>query len=216
VPDTQDGPRERGAVAPTRVVALDLMDTLVSDPYREALRAATGLDVGELFERRPAASWPAFERGELDEDAYWQGFRDVGIDFDPEAFHAARRAGTRLLPGMRTLLSDVRARVPVLVASNYPRWVHQVVADVLDGDVDGVVASCDVGTRKPEPAFYAHVLGAARSLTGTTPVEASAVLFVDDRETNVEAARAQGFDAVRFEGAAALRDALTVRGVLPG
>ncbi|MFP5310697.1 MAG: HAD-IA family hydrolase [Actinomycetes bacterium] len=200
----------------TRVVALDLMDTLVHDPYREALRAATGLDVADLFARRPAASWPAFERGELDEDAYWQGFREVGIAFDAEAFHAVRRERTTLLPGMAELLAELRRVVPVVVASNYPGWVHEVVADVLAGAVDGVVASCDVGVRKPEPAFYAHVVTAARDAAGAAALEAAAVLFVDDRAANVEAAREAGLDAVEFTGPADLRAELCHRGVLPG
>jgi FMN phosphatase YigB (HAD superfamily) len=93
------------------VVAFDIMDTLLRDPFREALRAATGLDLAELRTRRDPALYPAFERGELTEAAYWAGHRAAGLDVDPAAFHRVRRDGIRWLPGMQELLAALRGRV---------------------------------------------------------------------------------------------------------
>ncbi len=186
-----------------RVVAFDLMDTVIHDPYREALQAATGLAPAELFARRDASAYPAFERGELTEEAYWAVYRDAGIDIDVDTFHATRRAGYRWIAGMRALVADLAGQTRRVVASNYPHWVDEVAETVLAGVFDDVHASCHLGARKPEAAFFARLL----EVVGAGPDE---VLFVDDRDTNVAGARDAGLRAHRFV------DAPTLRGWLRG
>lgn len=189
-----------------RAVAFDLMDTVLSDPFREALEAATGLELQELFARREASVYPAFERGELDEDAYWSHYADAGIDADRHTFHRVRRAGTGYLPGMAELLDELEGVVVRATASNYPVWVEELAHEHLTGRFEYVIASCHLGVRKPEADFYLGVLdriGAA----------ADDVLFVDDREVNVEAARDVGLRAHRFEDAVTLRTWLIDEGV---
>lgn len=175
------------------VVALDLMDTVLVDPFREALHAATGLTPRELFARRNPASYPAFERGELDEAAYWQAFRDAGIEFDAEAFHATRRAGYRWIDGMRELIDDLRrdGRVTVVTASNYPHWATELEHGLLAGVFDGFHVSYRLGARKPDEAFFARLVAEV----DRAPEE---VWFVDDREANVAGATAVGLHAHRF------------------
>ena len=188
------------------VVAFDLMDTLVRDPYREALEAATGLPLPELFQRRLPNLYPDFECGRITEQQYWQGMTDAGIAVDPDVFHRTRRAGYEWLPGMRDLLEDVSANARCVIASNYPDWIHEVVAP-LDGVIDAVYASHDLGVRKPDPVFFERLLAAE-------VVPADQVLFVDDRESNVEAARSLGMPAIRFTDALALRKDLRTAGLL--
>ncbi len=62
------------------------------------------------------------------------------------------------------------------------------------------------GTRKPAPEAY-------QAVTGTLNKPASDLLFVDDRQVNVDAALAFGMDAVRFESAAQLEEQLHMRGL---
>lgn len=188
------------------VVAFDLMDTLVRDPYREALEAATGMPLPELFQRRLPNLYPDFECGRITERQYWQGMTDAGIAVDAEAFHRTRRAGYRWLPGMRDLLEDVSADARCVIASNYPDWIHEVVAP-LEGVIDAVYASYDLGVRKPDPAFFERLIDAES-------VAPQDVLFVDDRERNVEAAREVGLRAVRFTDEASLRADLRAAGLL--
>lgn len=187
-------------------VAFDLMDTVVRDPYREALAAATGLPVEELFARRDTSAYPALERGELAEADYWAAHRAAGIDVDVDAFHATRRAGYRWLPGMRELLTDLAGQVRLVVASNYPVWIEEVAHTFIAGVFDDVHASCHLGVRKPDEAFFARLLGRLDA----APEE---VAFVDDREVNVAGARAVGLPAHRFEDAATLRLWLRDRGL---
>lgn len=174
------------------------MDTVVRDPYREALQAATGLPPQELFARRDVAAYPALERGELSEAGYWATYADAGIPVDVEAFHAARRAGYRWIPGMRELLDELAGVVRTVVASNYPSWIDEVAETFIAGVFDDVHASCHLGARKPDAAFFRRLLGRLDA----TPGE---VAFIDDRQANVDGARAVGLRAHRFEDAGALR-----------
>lgn len=62
------------------------------------------------------------------------------------------------------------------------------------------------GLRKPSPEAYA----AAVAHLGLPP---SRLIFVDDRQANVEGALAAGIPAIRFESAAQLEAELLARGV---
>ncbi len=194
-----------------RVVAFDVMDTLLTDPFRAALEAATGLTLAELMSRRDPAVYPAFERGELTEEAYWAHHAALGVEVDPAAFHATRRAGTRWRPGMAALLSDLEGRVRRVGASNYPVWIEELITGPLAGVLDEVLASHHLGARKPDHAFYERLL----ERLGCAAAE---VAFIDDREVNVVAAREVGLPAHHVAGdeldaASGIRRWLIDRGV---
>lgn len=72
---------------------------------------------------------------------------------------------------------------------------------------DGGVFSSRVKVNKPDPAIYAQALRQFGR-------PASALLFVDDHLPNVEAARAQGWQALHFVGHAALERAFVERGLI--
>lgn len=192
---------------PIEVVAFDVMDTLLHDPYREALEAATGLSLWELFARKPPNLYPDFECSRIGEDEYWQAYRDAGIEVDVETFHRVRRAGYAWLEGMRPLVAEVAARVTVIGATNYPPWITELQDDLAGAGCASVVASCRVGVRKPAAGFYERVATEA-------DVPCDCVAFVDDREQNVEGARRVGMSAVRFETADQVRGWLEDRGIL--
>lgn len=185
-------------------VAFDLMDTVVADPYREALTAASSVPLAELFASRGPEAWPAFERGELSEDEFFATFEGVG--FDVEVFHRTRRQGYRFVPGMDELLRDLEGEVERIGATNYPIWVEELADGLLRSLLDGLVASCHVGVRKPKPAFY-EAMREAIGLPGPR------ILFVDDREENVQGAADAGLRAHLFTGADDLRERLRTEGI---
>lgn len=187
-------------------IAFDVMDTLLTDPFRKALQAGTGLGLAELTERRSPHLWPAFERGELDEAAFWDGFAADGIPCDEEAFHRVRRQGTDWIPGIDELLDELAGRVRRVTASNYPIWIDELAVGVLAGRIDEVIASTHLGARKPDAVFYERLLHRLGLPT-------SAVLFVDDRQENVDSARELGIASHRFVDAATLRAWLAQHGV---
>lgn len=199
--------RRRGdepvSVTRLRTVAFDLMDTVVRDPYREALEAGTGMDVRELFATKDLSAWPAFERGELTEEEYFGTYED--IDVDVAAFHRARREGYAWIEGMRELLVDLAGRVERVAASNYPVWIEELTDAMLADCFEHVLASHHLGVRKPDRRFYVRLL----DRIGRRPAE---VLFVDDREDNVEAAIEVGLRAHLFAGADDLRERIRREG----
>lgn len=189
-----------------RAVALDLMDTVVRDPYREALRASVDASLEELLARRDPDLYPALERGEIDERDYWEHHRAQGIEVHPERFHRVRREGTAWLPGMSALLDDLAGTVLRVTASNYPIWIEELADEVLGDRFDRVLASCHLGVRKPDPRFFERLLV-------ELDLVPQQVAFVDDREVNVAAARRVGLPATGFHGADRLRRWLRDLGV---
>lgn len=181
------------------------MDTVVYDPYREALRAASGMSLRELASGKDLSAYLAFERGELTEDEYWDSYAAQGVVMDVEAFHAERLGGYRWLDGMETLTAEVAGRTATAVASNYSVWIVDLARFTAFADV--VVSSTELGVRKPEGPFYDAV---AAGLS----VDPAQVVFVDDRQHNVDGAIAAGMDGVLFTDAVSLRTELTHRGVL--
>ena len=185
-------------MSPAPVLAFDLMDTLVTDPYVEAYEAGSGLSWPAFRRLRPRGAYPALERGEIAEGEYWDRLRASGIPFDPERFHAVRRRGYRWLPGMQGLLADACARGQVLVLTNYPPWVRDVDTTLLRGLDLAVCASYQVGARKPQREFFER---AARR-HGVDPAR---LWLIDNSRSNVEGARRLGIRATLFEGADRLR-----------
>ena len=67
------------------------------------------------------------------------------------------------------------------------------------------VASCDVGLRKPDPQIYEFALQRA----GVQPNEA---VYIDDRPELVEAGKAAGLTAIRFQSSGQLEQELRAAG----
>ncbi|HWB72404.1 MAG TPA: HAD-IA family hydrolase [Egibacteraceae bacterium] len=195
-----------------RALCLDLMDTVVHDPYPEALRAATGLDLASVRRLRDPAVWPAFEIGAIDETQFAARYfaaPDGPHRFDLQAFNAIRRGGYRFVPGMAELLDALAGRVERYAASNYPVWIEDLRrALALDRCFEGIYASHRLGVRKPHPAFYRRLLDAIGHRPGSC-------LFVDDRSANCRGAAAAGMSTHLFDGAPGLRRRLRCEGILP-
>lgn len=196
---------------PPAALLLDLMGVLVHDPYIEALEAATELPVRELHRHRDPDAWADFECGLIDETEFVGRFwarPDSGRRVDMGAFHRVRRAGYHWMPGMEALVADARtAGLSLHVASNYPVWIEELRERFgLDARFDGVWASCHLGVRKPDPAFYERLLE-------KVGLPAEHCLFADDRQVNVDAAVALGMRAHLFVSAEDLRARLAAEGL---
>lgn len=188
---------------------LDVMGTLVHDPFYDEMPAYLGMSLEELLAAKHPTAWVEFELGEIDEETLFERFFRDGRALDGAALKAHMARSYRLLDGVEPLLRDLRERgVPMHVLSNYSDWWRDVEAGTeLSRFVSWSFVSCDLGLRKPDPEIY---LCAARRL-GLAPERC---LFVDDKQRNVAAARRVGMEAVRFEGAEGLRRELERRGVL--
>ena len=189
-----------------RALLLDVMSTLVYDPYAVELPAFFSLSMRELFSRVHPTAWVRFERAEIDEQTFFQLFLpDHPEAIDGPALRAMLHGAYRFLDGVEPLLQDLRASgIPMHALSNYPIW-YEVIEDklALSRYLSWQFVSWKTGIRKPDKGAYT---GAARAL-GLRPDQC---VFVDDRDSNCRAAAAVGMHTVCFDGDAdALRDALT-------
>ncbi len=191
------------------VLLLDVMDTLVRDPFWD-LPSFFGADLRALLADRDPEDWPRFERAEIDEATFFDRCFAGRVDKDLDDLKAMFRREYRWIDGIEALLTDLRAAdVAMHTLSNYPVW-YRMIEDVLGLSryLPWTFVSHHTGVRKPHPEAF---LGAARALA----VDPGECLFVDDRGHNCKGAVAVGMQAVKFEGADGLRADLVRLGVLP-
>lgn len=191
------------------VLLLDVMGTLVYDPFDHEVPAHFGMTQSELLSQVKPGTWVRFELGEIDEATLEREYFADGRSYDHAGLVARMRAAYRWMPGMEALARELKHAGHQLHAlSNYPEWWRAIEEVLGMGElVPWTFVSCRMGLRKPDPAIY-------RAAAEELGVEPERCLFVDDREVNCEGARSVGMDAIRFEDAARLRDALVERGVL--
>lgn len=184
------------------------MDTLVHDPFREAVPQVFGQSLEAYFAVKSKDAYLAFEEGRIDVATYARTMFTDGRIADLDALQDAFIAGYRWLDGIPALLGDLRAYgVEMHALSNYSVFYQHIEAKLgVSAWVPWTFVSCRTGARKPEPATY-HA--AARHLA----VPPEACVFVDDREKNCEGARAAGMSAIRFQDAHQLRRDLLAAGL---
>ncbi|MGH9658450.1 MAG: HAD family hydrolase [Bryobacteraceae bacterium] len=109
----------------------------------------------------------------------------------PESLVAGLRERHRML-----LLSNTNAIHFGMIRENYPLLRH----------FDDYVLSYEVGALKPSPRIYQEAIARAGCAAGEC-------FFTDDIAEYVEAARAAGIDAVRFESAEQITGEMRKRGI---
>lgn len=113
------------------------------------------------------------------------------------------------IEGSVALMEDLRgAGVPVHAITNFSAelWPKTVEAYPFLGEFDVAVVSGEVGFIKPDPRIF-------DALVERTGTAAGAMVFIDDRTDNVDAARQLGFQAVRFTTPEALAADLAALGL---
>lgn len=186
------------------ILLLDVMGTLVHDPFYDEVPRFFGMTLQELIAVKHPTAWLEFERGEIDEGTLEAKFFADGRRFDLEGLKCTMRSAYRPLEGIEPLLEDLAgAGVRMHAFSNYPHWYRLVEESVnLSRWLRWSFVSCLTGHRKPDASAY-------RVVVEQLARPASEMIFVDDREANCEAARRAGMRAIRFVGAASLREQLT-------
>ena len=142
----------------------------------------------------------ALERGECTVPEFERLFasrlvRTDGGPVTPDGLLGRMFAASETVPAMYDLLRKARAggvRTCLLSNSWGSEWYDRTDFPEL---FDGVVISCEVGMRKPEPGIFRH----AAELIGLPP---AACVFVDDVEANIAAAEACGMTGVHHRDAA--------------
>ena len=204
-----------------KAVILDYGEVLCYPPTAEEIKRMANLfgvepdPFRELWGRNRLL----YDRGDLSPEAYWDSVaHDAGTNLAPGQLAQLRQWDIDMWahdnPAMVQWLRRIRSsgtRTGLL--SNMP---HEMIAHVrqtfswLD-QFDHLTFSADVWLIKPDAAIYEYSL---RGI-GVSPSEA---LFVDDKEHNVEGAKAVGMQAIRFQSVKQLSEDLARMDfpILPG
>jgi putative hydrolase of the HAD superfamily len=132
--------------------------------------------------------------------------------FSQDEFIAFMMNESQLLPhGAMDILKEIAASGRYMVGSlnNEPRETNEYRLKTfgLRDYLEVAFSSCYLGVRKPEPAIFRMVL----DVLGHPPQR---VLFIDDRQPNIDAAAALGMHSIHFTGDDALRRELRQLNVL--
>jgi putative hydrolase of the HAD superfamily len=157
----------------------------------------------------------AYDAGDLDGSAFWNVVaRDAATSFTAETISQLIHHDIRMWTGLNPTMVDWalrlhRSGIRVGVLSNIGEELVVAMEEQFDWlhELNHNVWSCRVRLTKPDPAIYKihprHF--------GLTPAE---ILFLDDREENVTAARSVGYQAIVFRDVQQLRAELESRGIL--
>ncbi|MEM6996953.1 MAG: hypothetical protein AAF721_41000, partial [Myxococcota bacterium] len=145
-----------------RVLLLDVMSTLVADPFYDAVPAFFGMTLEALIACKHPTAWVQFELGRIDEAQMLASFFADGRSYDHEGLLETMRQGYAWLPGIEALVAELDAAgVEMHTLSNYPAWYRLIEARLqLSRSIRWTFVSCKTGLRKPNPAAYRHALAA--------------------------------------------------------
>lgn len=192
------------------VVSFDLGGVLANDIWEHAFLDPTAgiaatLDLDPETARTVASSvWKEFvcsapSTGWLAQEyEYWNRCIDLlELAADPEELITITEPFIEELPGMLALVDSVRTRARVVLCSNNTEFWYQREWRKLGlaryFAPDGVFLSCRIGSEKSDPDQRVF-----RSMIKQLGVAPRDILFVDDRQSNVEAATKFGMPSVQF------------------
>jgi len=203
-----------------RAVILDFGEVLCRTPSPENISK-----MAAIFKLDPHAFLPnylkgrgSYDRGDLLPGEYWNAFaQDSGVEIDDPTVEQLRQLDldlwSRIDDEMISWLELIHnAGFKTAILSNMPtdmadhvrrtyQWIDYFDHHIFSGEVRRV---------KPEPEIYEHCIAALK-------VQPSEALFIDDRDENLEQARAIGIRTIRYQSVPQLRAELQVLGfpILP-
>jgi len=151
----------------------------------------------------------AYDRADMSYDGYWSKLAaDAGVRLAPEDLKKVGQwdldMWAHINPAMVDWVQQIRlSGIKAGLLSNMP---HEMIRYSRQSypwlkHFDHLTFSAEVGLVKPEAGIYQH------SLAGVG-VAAAEALFVDDKQLNVEGARAVGLHAIQFSSVSKFRDDL--------
>jgi len=203
-----------------RAVILDFGEVLCHLPSAETIER-----LAPIFQMDPQTFLPIYlqtrapyDRGDLLPSEYWQKFAaEAGVKITADEIERARQLDLELWSQINDAMilwvqqlhsagfkTAILSNMPTDMATHVRKafsWLRHFDQHIFSGEVRSV---------KPEPAIYEHCI----SVLGVHPSEA---LFIDDRDVNLEPARAAGIRGIRFQSVEQLREDLQALGfpILP-
>lgn len=199
-------------MTPPRAIILDLGNVLVfHDNARLFLRLGqrVGLSGPEVAQRLTGAGWTAANRGLLDAEGIRRDVcTSLGVEVPMEEFFPLWNCHFTVHASVLPRVEGLVGRVKLALLSNTNKLHMAYLRPQLPllERFDAVLASCEEGHVKPEPAFYQLAL----ERLGCAPHEAA---FFDDLPEFVEAANALGIRGHIFTDAPAFDAQLKALGL---
>lgn len=154
-----------------------------------------------------------YERGRCSTEEFAVGLvEEFELDCSPAEFIERFRVWPRgLLGGAHELVEGLAQSFPVACLSNTNElhWNHQRDAFRLGELFETRFLSHELGLIKPDREIYEHVIA-------DLGLPAASILFFDDNQLNVDAARAAGMASERVQGPHAAREQLRRYRVIGG
>ena len=201
----------RSATVPA-VVLFDLGGVLAAFGGVDRMAVLSGIrEPDEIWRRWLACRWVRrFESGACTPEDFARGVvADWELSVSGEEFLDQFRSWLKgPLEGAEALVAEVSAHATTACFSNTNalHWEAGCADWELMGRFDRTFLSFQLGLLKPDAEAF-------RAVVGQLGVEAGRVLFLDDNQINVEAARAVGLRAERVVGVEEARLALIAAGL---
>lgn len=194
--------------SPIRAVILDYGEVLCHRPAPQEIQRMADvfhLDA-ESFPAIYAQSRNPYDQGMISMEDYWKDFaRSAGMELDDALAEKLQlwdiQMWSNINATMTGWLKDIHAaglRTAILSNMTHPMKAYMLKNYAWLRYFDCHVFSCDIKVIKPDAAIYRHCL----ECLGT---KAEETLFVDDREANIEGAKALGIRSIRFQSIEQLR-----------
>jgi putative hydrolase of the HAD superfamily len=166
----------------------------------------------EEFDQVNVKKRAAIKAGKSDEEFWLSYAQEKEIELPsswPADFAEVMKSSLGVNPEMYQLVEELKGNaVRVALFSN----VDERLANLLRKfgyyePFDTCLLSCEIAAQKPDPASYEVLLK-------TLDVPAGQIVFIDDREENVEGAKQKEIDAFLFQSVEHTRGELAKRGLL--
>lgn len=164
----------------------------------EATKALEGLKENSLNDGIESDYWIAYTRS-----------KQIRLPNDwLKQLNEVRLNALQEIPGMVELVKNLKKQgYQTALLSNVRKSQAQIKRKLGFYDLfHPTVLSYEVGLRKPDPKAYFLILEKLN-------LPPQAVLFIDNKPQNIEAAKTLGMDAILFENPKQLLDALKMRGI---
>lgn len=193
------------------ILLLDVMETLVCEPFYEALPKHFGMTLEQLLEAKHPTAWVEFEKGIISEQEYVRKFFRDEREVDRAQLRACLWEVYEWIDGMEALVRELHAcGYEMHALSNYPIWYEMIEEKLcLSRYLNWTFVSARTGLRKPDEEAFLHAAESLNVLPGQC-------LFIDDRAANIDAAKRVGMDSILMNGADELRYELGQRGLIVG
>lgn len=188
-------------------ILFDLGGVLMDFGGLQRLAKLSGQENGPALRSKWVTSkWvQAFERGRCDAEAFGAGVvRDWGLDLTPEEFvDDFSRWSAGPFEGSVELLQSLHGSIPMgcLSNTNPVHWKRHLDHWGLVEYFDWIFVSHELGMMKPDSEIFRQAVRAI----GTS---ADRILFLDDSNDHVLAARELGIRAEQVRGVSEVREAL--------